>query len=1306
MISNQRTCSSRAAVLAALLSASLSAQAKPLPPGVWDNVDRGAPRFERVESNDAAPPLVKAAALAEPGQAERDPHDGFGDPGVLSFAAGSFAPPAGERVDPELVARVFAPATDGRPEPIVYAFALFERRITPERIAALESAGARVLGFHPEYALRLALRADTLGWLATDSAVRWAGFARPWQKLAPALLERLATASADEDIPLYVSLFESDLGPQSVRETVGSAWTAGGGEPQLGRAAASNPGTRWQSRGWQQRELERAGLVVREYLPNAQALRGSATPAAIARFLALDFAQAIELEPERVLHHDRSTPTIASDYARSYYDGATNAVALAGTIDSGMYIAHEALATHASVGFDTSFENNPWQDSCGHGSHVIGTVLGDPPGANARYAGNAPKLGFSASARFRNVKLYFSAACTNSGASLDTLYSYMRDPWSDGTYTSPQPHVINNSYGSGFTSPPWKGTEAGARTVDTEVWERSQVYVYSMGNDGGQGASSLSVEAAAKNSLAVGNVMPYSTTGGTVGELTGDSSLGPAGDGRFKPNVVAPGALIRSVQTNTASGYVEKWGTSMSAPHVTGVVAQLVDHYSFLRYEPARVHSVLMATATPRSAASIATYSDPHLDTYGAGRVDAFRAGFMTAQSTWANWGFVALPGSAGYDDFTVGAGAERLVVVLHWVETPASALASKALVNDWDLYLDQAPIDPAMNTGEYDAGLSSVDNTEIRYVDNPAPGLWRWKAYPYSTVLNAKMSVTVHVLYGDPTPPVSDSLSISDAYVKVNENSTLTYTASCAETDVNGLLADVLLTGDATKVSMASQLLDGTSFDPLDHAWGLGSFTLGDIPHGLGRFLQWTLRWSQEGVRTFSVDVRNDAGIDHTLSKTVTIDSTAPGLASGLHSTTHTLGAWSKLTSVGMQWTAASDALSGVDGYGLSVSVGGPATPGLFKDLGAVTSTTQSFPESAGLWFNLKTVDRCDNWSASYVSAGPYSIDATLPLAPSNLHSTSHVEWGWSNDASADLAWTAGSDTVSGLEGYSLAVSFSAPSQPDTTKELAAVLTSTVVGLGQSGQGQYVNLRSLDVAGNASSAYDSAGPFYIDTTAPTGVVLGAPATTTVSSFQLAIAASDALSGPWQMRFINDSGAWSPWQSFATSESWDLTAFGGSANKGTRTIRMEVRDAAGNVGNASTTVYYYTAVVDFGAACSGSLGVPTFGSSGIAKPGGALSFSVGNTAALKKALYLGVSKTSWGGVPLPLDLGLFGVPGCALNVSPEFAVPGSGGTAGFTVPVDPAAVGVHGYFQWVLLGDPSGKLVVTTQGKDVVVNPL
>src|SRR5581483_1605027 len=57
------------------------------------------------------------------------------------------------------------------------------------------------------------------------------------------------------------------------------------------------------------------------------------------------------------------------------------------------------------------------------------------------------------------------------------------------------------------------------------------------------------------------------------------SSKGPTGDGRPKPDLVAPGERILSCQSSSknanhaATCYVEDTGTSMSAPHVCGVIA-------------------------------------------------------------------------------------------------------------------------------------------------------------------------------------------------------------------------------------------------------------------------------------------------------------------------------------------------------------------------------------------------------------------------------------------------------------------------------------------------------------------------------------------------------------------------------------------------------------------------------------------------------------------------------------------------------------------------------------------------------------
>jgi subtilisin family serine protease len=54
------------------------------------------------------------------------------------------------------------------------------------------------------------------------------------------------------------------------------------------------------------------------------------------------------------------------------------------------------------------------------------------------------------------------------------------------------------------------------------------------------------------------------------------SSKGPTGDGRFKPDVVAPGEKIRSAGIANESDEVQSSGTSMATPHVSAAIAQFL----------------------------------------------------------------------------------------------------------------------------------------------------------------------------------------------------------------------------------------------------------------------------------------------------------------------------------------------------------------------------------------------------------------------------------------------------------------------------------------------------------------------------------------------------------------------------------------------------------------------------------------------------------------------------------------------------------------------------------------------------------
>ncbi|MDW8214474.1 MAG: S8 family serine peptidase [Roseiflexaceae bacterium] len=126
----------------------------------------------------------------------------------------------------------------------------------------------------------------------------------------------------------------------------------------------------------------------------------------------------------------------------------------------------------------------------------------------------------------------------------------------------------------------------------------------------------------------------------TVGAVNSDgfvapfSSIGPVtadGSGRIKPDIAAPGVNVLAAAPG--SGYMTGSGTSIAAPHVTGVVALMWSANPTLIGDVERTEEILRTTArpAPQEGAALAPCAGSDSSTaltirYGAGIVDAYRA--------------------------------------------------------------------------------------------------------------------------------------------------------------------------------------------------------------------------------------------------------------------------------------------------------------------------------------------------------------------------------------------------------------------------------------------------------------------------------------------------------------------------------------------------------------------------------------------------------------------------------------------------------------------------------------------------------
>ncbi|MCB0230527.1 MAG: S8 family serine peptidase, partial [Anaerolineae bacterium] len=276
------------------------------------------------------------------------------------------------------------------------------------------------------------------------------------------------------------------------------------------------------------------------------------------------------------------------------------------------YSWHDSIHSGGGVcGADSAF---PCDDH-GHGTHTMGTMVGDDGGTN--------QIGMAPGARWigcRNM---------NQGNGTPTTYSecyqwFIAPTTVAGTNPDPAmaPDVINNSWGcpvsEGCTDPNVM------LTIVDNVRAAGIMTVHSAGNSGSACSTVNEPSAIYDSSYSVGATS-------STDAIASFSSRGPVtvdGSNRLKPDISAPGVGIRS--SYPGSTYASGWsGTSMAGPHVAGLVALLIsarpDWAGNVDQLENTINSTAIGLTTAQQCGTVPGSQIPN-NTFGYGRIDAFAA--------------------------------------------------------------------------------------------------------------------------------------------------------------------------------------------------------------------------------------------------------------------------------------------------------------------------------------------------------------------------------------------------------------------------------------------------------------------------------------------------------------------------------------------------------------------------------------------------------------------------------------------------------------------------------------------------------
>ncbi|OPX90753.1 MAG: Serine protease AprX [Pelotomaculum sp. PtaB.Bin104] len=351
-------------------------------------------------------------------------------------------------------------------------------------------------------------------------------------------------------------------------------------------------------------------------------------------------------------------------------------------------------------------------DPDGHGTHMAATVAGTGAASGGKFRGVAP-----------GASIYFQGILNKDGE--PELPANLADLFWPAYSAGARVHI--DGWGGG----PNRYLESSAQVDDFVRNHPDFLAIFGAGNSG-PSSGTVTTEANSKNALAVGaSVLPRPAfvPGADDTATPADfSSRGPAGDGRIKPELLAPASAVISARSRLVEGnlpgypdYTRLQGTSMAAA-VAGGSATLLREYLKNNMNLSTPSAALVKAALINGSRSMT--GGPSKEGFGvidlAGTVIALKEGTIQLADEW-----VGVPqGDEVSYIFNVTDTTSPFKATLAWTDPPAEPGCAQALVNDLDL-LVRTP-DGRVYYGNHFLGSNSPDrtnNVEQVCLPSPVPG-------------------------------------------------------------------------------------------------------------------------------------------------------------------------------------------------------------------------------------------------------------------------------------------------------------------------------------------------------------------------------------------------------------------------------------------------------------------------------------------------------------------------------------------------------------------------------------------------------